>query len=340
MWKWIRPIVGVVVLLSAACGESQPPPPAAAPAPATRTADQRVQWYQDCWRLFNEKNWDSFQNCYTENATSETIDSGQPVRHGRAEIIAFDKARTPPFPDQRGDVRLILHNGSRLASVVIWTATNDGDMPGPDGKMITATHKKVGQYLAHTVELDGAGMLAAADAVYADDGTTMAQIGLSKAPSRPVMAAVGTPATVVIAKNDDTERVNIAAFQALVDQVNKHDLKTFGASLPDDYKAIDITEPKDDNKASSLEALNGFVSAFPDMALSADTVWAAGDYVVVSGHFRGTNKGAMPAMGLAKATNKPVDVKFLEIFKFAGGKVKEDWTFYNGAAFATQLGLK
>jgi predicted ester cyclase len=290
--------------------------------------------------MFNDKNWDAFQNCYTEQATSEDVGSSNPVRRGRADIIAFDKSRLTPFPDQRGDVRLILANGSHLASVVIWTATNHGDMPGPDGKMMTATHKKIGQYLAHTIELDGTGTKGVADAVYSDDSTTMAQLGLSKAPARPVLTPVGTPATIVIAKNDETERANTAAFRSLLDTVNKHDLKAFDDMLPADYKAIDITEAKDQDKAGALVAMKGFIAAFPDMALSADTVWAAGDYVVATGHFTGTNKGAMPAMGMPKPTNKPVDVRFVEIFKFEGGKVKEDWTFYNNASFATQLGLK
>lgn len=339
MSRLIKPILCVLALLAAACGETQPAaPPATAATPAVATPDQRAQWYQDCWKLFNDKNWDAFQNCYTEQATSEDVGSANPVRRGRAEIIAFDKSRVAPFPDQRGDVRLILANGSHLMSIAIWTATNHGDMPGPDGKMMTATHKQIGQYLAHTIELDATGTKAVADAVYADDGTTMAQLGLSKLPARPVLAAVGTPPTVVIAKNDDKERANIASFRSLLDAVNKHDLKAFGDALPDDYKAIDITESKDQNKADSIAALKGFIAGFPDMTLSTGNVWAAGDYVVAEGHFTGTNKG--PAMGMTKPTNKSVDVRYIEVFKFENGKVKEDWTFYNSASFATQLGLK
>jgi hypothetical protein len=48
----------------------------------------------------------------------------------------------------------------------------------------------------------------------------------------------------------------------------------------------------------------------------------------------------MPSMGLKKPTGRKVNVRFIEILKFAGGKLQEDWTFYNGAAFASQLGLK
>ena len=149
-----------------------------------------------------------------------------------------------------------------------------------------------------------------------DDGTTMAQLGLSKAPARPVMAAVGAPPTVVIAKNDDTERANAAAFRALLDNVNERDSsKAFGDALPADYKAVDVVAPKDDDKAGALASLNGFIAGFPDMALSANTVWAAGDYVVVAGHFTGTDKGIRsPAMGSTKPTRtSPVDVRYIEV---------------------------
>jgi predicted ester cyclase len=84
----------------------------------------------------------------------------------------------------------------------------------------------------------------------------------------------------------------------------------------------------------------GYAKAFPDMALSAHTVWAAGDYVAAAGSFTGTNKGPMPEMGLKKPTGKSVSVRFFEVVKFENGKAEEDWTFFNGAAFASQLGMK
>jgi predicted ester cyclase len=68
-------------------------------------------------------------------------------------------------------------------------------------------------------------------------------------------------------------------------------------------------------------------------------MWGAGDYVVTEGTFGGTNKGAMPAMGIKKATGKSVKVRFVEITRIEAGKIKEDWLVFDSLAFATQLGL-
>ena len=79
-----------------------------------------------------------------------------------------------------------------------------------------------------------------------------------------------------------------------------------------------------------------FLGAFPDVKITPVSSWAAGDYVVVTGTFEGTNTGDMPSMKMKKTGNK-VSAHFLEIFQFDKGKVTNDWLFYNGAAFATQL---
>ncbi len=328
-----------VLLIASACGGSPPPPPEPA-APPVKTGAERVAWYQDCWRRFNEKDWNALQNCYTEQAVSEHPGGMPPVLSGRAAIIDFDKQQAEAFPDRRGDVLLVLGNGSHLASVAVFTGTNDGPMPGPDGKPLAATHKKFGFYLAHTVETDAAGATATSEGLYADDTTMMVQLGLVKAPARPVMTATGAAPMVVVARNDDTERANVAAYRAIDDAWNRGDMKAFTALMADDYKGIDITAPADQNKKETLATLAGYRKAFPDVKLNISQVWGAGDYVAATGTLTGTNTGPAPMMGVKKPTGKAVSVKFLEIAKYVNGKMSEDWTFFNSADFAAQLGIK
>jgi predicted ester cyclase len=341
MTRGLRSIGLLFVLAAAACGESAPPPPPPAPPPPPpKTAEQRVAWYQDCWRLYNEKNYDAFGRCYSDTATAEAVDTGAPVARGRTAILDANRARDASFSDRSGDVRLVLANGPRIASVAIYTGTNDGPLPSPDGKPMPATKRRFGHYLAHTVELDPTGSMAVADASYFDEGTLMAHLGLNKAPARKPLTPAGAPPTVVIARNDATEAANAAAFRAAIDTLNKKDMKAFASLIADDYKAIDVASAADQNKKEALNGLTAYTRAFPDLSLNLDTVWAAGDYVVATGTFTGTNTGPMPSMGLKKPTGRKVNVRFIEILKFAGGKPQEDWTFYNGAAFASQLGLK
>jgi len=326
---------GGIVALSAACSEPAPPPPP--PAPVVKTDAERVARYQQCWQFLNDKAWDQFGTCYTENAVSENIDAQPASYSGRAAIVEGGKGGDAVFPDRHGELKLVLQNGSHVLGVALWTGTNTGAMPpGPDGKAQPATGKPIGLYLAHTAEWDATGNAVVRDAAYIDEGTIASQLGVSPAPSRPVQKATGGAPTVVIAKNDDTEKANIATTQAMFEALNKHDATALGAFMAEEYKGITVASPGDQNKKESIAGTKEMFGAFPDVKITPATTWAAGDYVVVAGTFEGTNTGDMPSMKMKKTGNKVSD-RFIEIFKMSGGKVTEDWLFYNGAAMMAQL---
>jgi len=325
---------------AAACSEPAPAAPPPPPPPVVKTAEARVQFYQDCWAAFNNKAYDTLQACFDTNATASVADSAQPALTGAANIIAQAKAEEAGFPDRKGEPRVILANGDKIAAVVLYTGTNTGPMPpGPDGKPAPATGKPIGLLMAHLIELDATGSKAVRETSFIEEGTMMAQLGLNPAPARKAEKATGASATVVIAKNDDTEKANVAAALAIFDALNKHDLKALTAMTPDDYKSIEIARPKDLGKKESLASAREMFSAFPDVKITPANTWAAGDFVVITGTFEGTNTGDMPSMGMKK-TGKKVTSRFFELMRLEGGKVKEDWLFYNGAAYAAQLGAK
>ena len=77
------------------------------------------------------------------------------------------------------------------------------------------------------------------------------------------------------------------------------------------------------------------------MALSANTVWAAGDYVVVARHFTGTDKGIrFPRWGSTKPTNKHGQRRYMRSFKFENGKVKRRLDVLQRRRVRDALGLK
>lgn len=337
-------ILATAALALAACTSAPPPPsasasPAATAAPTPMTVEQGVEWYKTCWGLFNTKAWDTFQNCYTKDATSDSVDSGQAVAKGRAAIIEAAKQTMAPNPDVRGDLQLIVANGRNIASVALWKGTNTAPMPGPDGKPIPPTGKAFSFLMAHTLEWD-AGMTAAeADAAYVEVGTMLAQLGLSKAPARKPAEAGASAPTVVIAANNEAETANVAAVNAELAAFNKHDIAGVAAALADNYMLHEIALPADTDKKKSLASTRELFGAFADVKLTTSRAYGAGDYVVVTGTFEGTNTGPLPAMGIKQKTGKHVVSHFVEIFRLEKGKIAEDWLFYNGAAFAGQLGL-
>ncbi len=326
-----------------ACKKEEPPPPpaepAAPPAPKAMTADERVKWYQDCWNLFNNKNWDAFKACYADEAVTDDVDSGRPTLTGAEAIVASSRDNAAGFPDMKGTPQLILANGNRIAALYLMTGTNSGEFKGPDGKPIPATNKKYGFMFAHVIDTNDAGGKATNERGYSDAGTLWYQLGLSKAPAREMMdTGVATP-TIVTANNLETETKNVQAFAESVEKFNAHDVKAVASFNAPDVVYHDYTQPHDVSAKDNDKMLSGFFKAFPDCKLTLTSSWGAGDYVVSEGTFEGTNNGPFPAMGIKKATGKPVKVRYVEIARYDGGKVKEDWLLFNTAAFGTQLGM-
>jgi steroid delta-isomerase-like uncharacterized protein len=88
--------------------------------------------------------------------------------------------------------------------------------------------------------------------------------------------------------------------------------------------------------AEDLQDAKGWRQAFPDGRYSVDRVIAEGDFVVVHFTGRGTNTGT--GNGLP-ATDKQIELTAVTIFRFAGGKIAEEWTEYNMLSLLKQLGL-
>lgn len=64
---------------------------------------------------------------------------------------------------------------------------------------------------------------------YADSTTLLAQIGVIKAPVRPVMAGTASAPTIVVASGSDAERANVETFKANMAAFNAHDVKAITA---------------------------------------------------------------------------------------------------------------
>jgi len=135
----------LLAVLSAAC-TSQPAPaekPAEAPKPVW-TGDQSAQKYKDCWDQFNRKDWNAFRSCYGATISVDAVDSGRPVVSGLDAAVRDAQDFVAAFPDVIGSVQLVLASKDAVAGLAVVTGTHGGPLPGPDGKPIAATHKKIG----------------------------------------------------------------------------------------------------------------------------------------------------------------------------------------------------
>jgi predicted ester cyclase len=324
----------------AACGRRESKPaPSPAPVPTPLTSAERASWYQACWGSFNAKAWDQLKACYADGIESEQVDSGYPTVKGVGAVLASAKQTTTAFPDFRGSGQLILVNGDTLVSVYLVNGTHTGPLTSPDAKSLAPTNKPVGFLQAHWIQTDAMGNKAVKEAFYSDSGTMMSQLGVNPSPARPVMTNAVAAPTVAITAGSSAEQRNVEAFEAQMAAFNKHDAKAASADNAPDAVFHDVAAPKDQNSKESAAGTAEMFRAFPDAKLVPSSIWGAGDYVVTVGRFEGTNTGAFPAMGIKKPTGKTARVGYLEIARFENGKVKEDWLFYNGMAFASHLGL-
>jgi predicted ester cyclase len=348
-----------VLLGAAGCAEepaiaplAAPPPASATPAPTAApvaeikkeepkpvplSAEQKIKAYQDGWAAFNAKDWAKFQGIWAENATSEMLDMGAPLTGPAAITETGAKGFANGFPDGTGELQLTLLNGNHIVGIVLLRGTNTGTYVTPVGA-VPATGKKVGFLAAHTIELNDYGK-ATKEVIAYDGGTMGGQLGLSQMPHRKALETGLPEKPVVIASGSEIEKANLAAFNTGIEGFNKHDSAAALAAAAEDIVFSKASAPADlTGKKEVIKGLDESFKAFPDVKIDLASAWSAGDYVVSSGTWSGTNTGDMPAMKLKK-TGKPVSVHFIEIDKFVAGKTKNIWLFTNGTVAAAQLGL-
>lgn len=319
---------------SASAVETKPAPP---PPPPAKTAEEKAARYQECWGFFNDGKWDDMKSCYTADAISEQPGSAMPPAQGVDAIVAQEKAEKDAFPDLKGDLQLVIVNGKYAVGVALLQGTNTGAMKTPMGEM-PATKKKVGLAMGHVIEFNDQAQ-ATHEWSFEDTATMMAQLGKSKMPARKAMTKGWAKTTeVVVAKDDDAEKANVAVFQSAVDAFNKHDPKAFGDTLAKNVVWSDQAEAKDLDQKGAVADSKNFWKGFSDVKITPDQIFGAGSYAVMIGNIAGTNDGDVPAMKLKK-TGKSFSSPFLHIVKVENGKITGSWIFYDGMGMASQLGM-
>jgi len=313
------------------------PAPTPPPAPAAKTAVELSNIFNECWGAFNTTNWTRFSDCYADNATADDPGGGMPVSMGKAATVERGKMFKLALPDVTGERAITLINGNNVAAVVVMKGTHKGPIKTPVGE-IPASNKPVGLYAAHVVAFEPSGKIVKQE-FFADTATILGQVGATKEPHRKAASAVVPGASeTIVAKNDATENANLAASDAATAAFNNHDEKGVADSFADDVKWRDIADAKDENKTEALATHKNLWGGFSDLKLTTVTRWAAGDYVVRRGNLEGTHDGLLKVQRLKK-TGKKLSLPYIEIMKMKGGKIAENWLFYNGIAFATQLGF-
>jgi steroid delta-isomerase-like uncharacterized protein len=315
--------------------QTEAPKPPEPPPPKAMTAEETADWYQKCWAAF-PKDMAALKACFSDTASCEQVDSGMPAVTGADCIDKEAKVFADAFPDVSGSLQLVLVSGKNVASVVLVTGTHTGTLKGPMGD-VPATNKKIGMLEGHVITV-GDDNKVAKQWFFADSGEMMFQLGLAPGPGRAAMDKGADKPMVVIAKDDDGEKKNLEASKAWVEAFNKHDTKALAAMYAKGYKHSESAAAEDMDGNATSASLDAFAKGFPDVKITVENEWAAGDYTIATGTWGGTNNGDMPMMKLKK-TGKAVSVHFFEVMQWKDGKLVQDWTIFNSAAVMAQLGM-
>jgi C-1 hydroxylase len=91
----------------------------------------------------------------------------------------------------------------------------------------------------------------------------------------------------------------------------------------------------DDQLEESLEHIQQFLTAFPDVHIAIEDIIAEGDKVVVRIRASATNTG--PFAG-KPPTGKKIQLLSIRIFQIAGGKIIDTWAMQDRLGLMEQLG--
>lgn len=240
------------------------------------------------------------------------------------------------FPDVAGAPQLVLASKDTVAGLAVIAGTHGGPLPGPGDKPIAATNMKIGYMFGLVTDIADGGV--AKERQYADNTTLLAQLGVIKAPTRPVMTAAAAAPTVVVSTGSDTERANVETFRANMTAFNARDVKTLTDMNTADGVFHDYTQPKLRREGQHRRARRT-VQRLPRCETRSGHVVGRWRLRGDRGHVQRHQHRRGAVVGMKKPSGKSAKVRFLEITKIEGGKIKEDWLVFDSAAFAGQLGL-
>ena len=134
-----------------------------------------------------------------------------------------------------------------------------------------------------------------------------------------------------------SEDANCALVRRFIDEVfNTGNFDAADEILTSDYAHHDPTTQEFGSGIEGFKRLIGYYrDAFPDLQITFDEQFAAGDRVVDRWTGHGTHRGEL--MGVP-ATGRPVTASGISIHRIAEGQIAETWNIYDAAGMLRQLG--
>jgi len=130
-----------------------------------------------------------------------------------------------------------------------------------------------------------------------------------------------------------TEEVARAAFEAVAAHDPDGVVANGAPGYVDDFVAIGRFEGHAAIRALFAEMF----AAMPDLVMTVDRVVSDDESAVVQWHAKGTFDG-QPFQGI-RATGRTVEIRGVDVMEIRDGLIQHNTIYYDGAAFARQIGL-
>jgi steroid delta-isomerase-like uncharacterized protein len=131
------------------------------------------------------------------------------------------------------------------------------------------------------------------------------------------------------------EQNKAVARSAFVEYLNHKDFKSFEAIHAKDFVKHYNNSPAENLAEEMEDAKEQFVSS-SDLSFTVNWMIAEGDKVAVCFTAKGTHDGVFQG---APPTGKKYDISGMTVWRFADGKIAEEWVFFNDLDLYRQLGL-
>lgn len=129
---------------------------------------------------------------------------------------------------------------------------------------------------------------------------------------------------------------NRAAVSRLAEALNARDERVVIDTYAPDYVGHDPDRPQPRTIEDLRTVLRVFLgSVVPDGRYRTEAIVAEGDLALWHWTFSGTHRGEF--MGIAP-TGRRLEFGGMNLFRFAGGRIVEDWVYRDTVGFMRQLG--
>lgn len=126
--------------------------------------------------------------------------------------------------------------------------------------------------------------------------------------------------------------------RSFVAAVNAAEWDAVARFLADDFRhhSQAAAGPPVTTREEFVEYHRDLRASFPDQRVTIDDLVAEADRVAAAGSYRGTQTGLFAGAG---PTGRPVDGRFVSLFRIVDGRIAEMWIEWDNLALYSQLGL-